>query len=114
MVFVGQVGDEQLIELYAGALAVLYAPYDEDYGYITLEAFLAHRPVLTATDSGGTLEFVESDVNGIICEPNGESVADAINRLSGDRRLAAALGEAGFERARKISWDGVVDTLTSA
>ncbi len=114
VVFVGQVGDEQLIELYAGALAVLYAPYDEDYGYITLEAFLAHRPVLTATDSGGTLEFVESDVNGIICEPNGESVADAINRLSGDRRLAAALGEAGFERARKISWDGVVDTLTSA
>ena len=36
-----------------------YAPFDEDYGYVTLEAFLARKPVITTTDAGGTLEFVE-------------------------------------------------------
>ena len=114
MVFLGQVDDTQIIELYAGALAVIYAPYDEDYGYVTLEAFLARRPVVTATDSGGTLEFVESDVNGAVCEPTGEAIAEAINRLANDRRRAAALGDAGFERAREITWDGVIDALVSA
>ena len=114
VVFLGQVDDAQIIELYAGALAVIYAPYDEDFGYVTLEAFLARRPVVTATDSGGTLEFVESDVNGAVCEPTGEAIAEAINRLANDRRRAAALGDAGFERAREITWDGVIDALVSA
>src|SRR5690349_1817336 len=36
--FLGTVGDEDLIELYARALAVVYPPFDEDFGYVTLEA----------------------------------------------------------------------------
>ena len=39
--------DERLHELYLGALGVYYGPYDEDYGYVTLEGFAAHRPVVT-------------------------------------------------------------------
>ena len=55
----GRVDDDSCIELYAGALAVVYAPFDEDFGYVTLEAFLARKPVITARDSGGPLEFVD-------------------------------------------------------
>ncbi|MCH6547000.1 MAG: MotA/TolQ/ExbB proton channel family protein [Gemmatimonadetes bacterium] len=68
----GWVDDDTLIELYAGALGVVYAPYDEDYGYVTLEAFLAHRPVITAADSGEPLEFVEvvgGDHDGAVLAP---------------------------------------------
>jgi glycosyltransferase involved in cell wall biosynthesis len=50
-----------------GLSAVLFAPYQEDYGYVTLEAFLSRKPVITARDSGGTLEFVEDGVNGYVC-----------------------------------------------
>ena len=107
----GQIDDEQLVDLYAGALAVLYAPYDEDYGYVTLESFLARKPVVTATDSGGTLEFVEHDINGKICEPTPEAIAAAVNALVDDRRRAASLGDAGYERARAITWDGVIEKL---
>jgi len=32
----GYVDDKRQIELYANCLAVFYAPYDEDYGYVTL------------------------------------------------------------------------------
>ncbi len=38
------VSDERLHQLYLGALAVHYGPFDEDYGYVTLEGFAAHRP----------------------------------------------------------------------
>ena len=52
--FLGAISDDELLALYAGALAVAYVPFDEDFGYVTLEAFLARKPVITASDSGGT------------------------------------------------------------
>ncbi len=80
--------DETLIELYAGALAVVYPPFDEDFGYVTLEAFLARKPVVTGTDSGGPNEFVVDGVNGYVCEP---STRGAGGRAStGWRPIAAA------------------------
>jgi glycosyltransferase involved in cell wall biosynthesis len=109
--FAGAVGDEELLALYAGALGVYYAPYDEDYGYVTLEAFLAHKPVVTARDSGGPLEFVLDGVNGWVCDPEPGALADAFSRLAADRATAIALGEAGFERARRVTWDGVIEKL---
>ena len=112
--FLGAVDDEAIVDLYAQALAVAYVPYDEDYGYVTLEAFLAARPVVTATDSGGTLEFVEDGVNGAVCEATPEALADALNRLSADRGRAAAWGAAGRERAGQVTWDGVVEALVGA
>jgi len=110
----GRVSDERLIELYAGARGVLFAPYDEDYGYVTLEAFLARKPVVTASDSGGTLEFVEDGTNGIVAAPSAEAIAAAINRLAADARAAARLGDNGYERARTVTWDGVVERLVGA
>jgi glycosyltransferase involved in cell wall biosynthesis len=109
--FLGAVPDDQLIALYADALAVVYPPYDEDYGYVTLEAFLSAKPVITASDSGGTREFVEDGVNGRVCDPEPAAFADAINALASDRAKAASLGEAGRTRARGVTWDGVVQTL---
>lgn len=109
--FLGAVRDEQLLALYAGALAVAYAPFDEDFGYVTIEAFLARKPVLTCVDSGGTLEFVQDGVNGYVLPAEPEPIADAIARLHHDRRLAAALGEAGHARAATITWDGVIQKL---
>jgi len=112
--FAGRVDDATLVELYAGALGVVYAPYDEDYGYVTLEGFLSGKPVVTATDSGGTLEFVEDGVNGVVCEPTPEAIGAAVNTLINDRQRAARLGQAGFERARTITWTGVIDKLVEA
>ena len=78
---------------------------------MTLEAFLARKPVVTTTDAGGPLEFVDDGVNGLVADPAPEAIAAAIARLAADRSLARRLGEAGFERARTITWDGVVDRL---
>ena len=111
--FLGFVSDDELIELYANALAVYYAPVDEDYGYTTLEAFLSKKPVITFVDSGGVLEFVKDEENGCVCRPDEEEVASAILKLSSNLTLSRQLGEAGFERVKDISWDNVIDKLTS-
>ncbi|HEX7085681.1 MAG TPA: glycosyltransferase family 4 protein [Vicinamibacterales bacterium] len=112
--FLGAVGDEELLSLYADARAVVYVPYDEDFGYVTLEAFLARKPVVTCRDSGGTLEFVVDGVNGAVCEPTADALAAAISRYAASPALAAAHGEAGETRARAITWDGVVEALVGA
>ena len=109
--FLGRVDDETLIELYANALAVVCPPLAEGgYSYVTLEAFLARKPIVTASDSGGPLEFVEHDVSGVICDPNAEAFAAAFNAL-GDKAHARALGDAGHERARAVTWEAVIETL---
>jgi glycosyltransferase involved in cell wall biosynthesis len=112
--FLGTVEDDALVSLYAGALAVLYLPFDEDFGYVTLEAFLARKPVITAADSGGPLEFVVDGVNGRVVPAAAASVAEAVNRYAADRIRARADGEAGYERARLVTWDGVIETLVGA
>ena len=109
--FTGSVAGDELVRLYADARAVLYAPFDEDFGYVTLEAFLSGKPVITAHDSGGTLEFVTDGENGFVCAPEPESIAAAMARLSADEGLAARLGAAGQSRARTVTWDGVVEQL---
>jgi glycosyltransferase involved in cell wall biosynthesis len=111
IVFTGAIGGDRLIDLYAGSLAVVYAPFDEDYGYVTLEAFLCAKPVITATDSGGTLEFVVDDQNGFVCAPAPAAIGAALASLASNRARAAQLGQAGLARARQITWDGVVERL---
>ncbi len=112
----GWVSDERLVELYAGALAVVYAPHDEDYGYVTVEAFKSRRPVLTTADSGGVLEFVVPEVNGFVAAAGSGAASELArhaDRLAGDHALAARLGEAGARRVAEIGWDRVVEQLLS-
>lgn len=108
----GFVGDEELVDLFAGCRAVVYAPYDEDYGYVTLQAFYAAKAVITAADSGGVLEWVDNGVTGLVTDGSPEAVGDAIDRLATDDALARRLGEAGRARVADLGWDVVVERLT--
>ena len=111
--FLGTVDDDRLIELYAGALAVAYPPFDEDFGYVTLEAFLARKPVITCRDSGGPLEFVVDGVNGWICDPDPGALTSAFDAAAHDRGRTARMGDAGHGRAASITWDGVIEKLVA-
>jgi len=107
----GFVPDDDLVELFAGALAVIYAPLDEDYGYVTLQAFRAGKPVITAADSGGVLEWVTDGHNGIVTDGTPEAIAEAVDRLAADPQEAQRMGEAGRELVHDLSWQPVVDRL---
>jgi len=107
----GFVSDEELVDLYAKCCAVAYVPFDEDYGYVTLEAFASGKPVITANDSGGVLEFVEDGVTGFVSSATPESIAIQIDNVWLNRGRAADMGRNGQERIRDITWDRVIDRL---
>jgi glycosyltransferase involved in cell wall biosynthesis len=102
-----------MIDLYAGALGICYLPFDEDYGYVTLEAMLSGKPVVVAQDGGGATEFVESESEGLIVEPEPRAIADALDRLYADRELARLMGARGLEKikALNLSWQNVVNKI---
>jgi glycosyltransferase involved in cell wall biosynthesis len=108
--------DERLYELYETALAVYYGPFDEDYGYVTIEGFAAARPVVTLSDSGGPLEFVFDGETGAVVPPEPRAIAEAFDRLYADRDLALRLGQAGnaVVRAEVPRWPDVVARLLDA
>ena len=112
----GRVSDAERIGLYAHAMAVAFTPLDEDLGYVTLEAMLAQKPVITCTDSGGPTEFVIDDITGSICAPEAHAIAEAIDALFTDQDRARRMGIAGRERYDSLgmSWENVVDTLIAA
>ena len=111
----GWLPERRKLELLAHSLGVLFTPYDEDYGYVTLEGFLASKPVITCTDSGGPLELVEDGVSGWVAEPDPRSIAEAIDRLAASRERAGRMGLNGRERVRalEINWNRVIEELTA-
>jgi glycosyltransferase involved in cell wall biosynthesis len=109
----GRVADEELIDLYRDCLAVYYAPYDEDFGFVTVEAFKAAKPILTTADSGAVLELVRDDHNGRVHPPgNAAALAASLDLLWQDRERAAELGRRGLDMVAGLSWDRVIASLT--
>jgi glycosyltransferase involved in cell wall biosynthesis len=116
--FLGRVSDDDLITLYARAMMVYYAPYDEDYGYVTLEALASGKPVITAHDSGGTLEFVTHHETGIVAEPTPESIAIQVQHLIDNSALRLAVGERVKVAAASMGflfsgWNNLIERLLS-
>jgi glycosyltransferase involved in cell wall biosynthesis len=112
----GFVSDDELIDLYASALAVAYLPFDEDYGYVTLQSMLAAKPVIVPTDGGGATEFVEDGVTGSIVKPDPQAIAESIDQLHSDRERARRIGEQARDRisSANLSWSNVVGKILNA
>jgi glycosyltransferase involved in cell wall biosynthesis len=111
----GQVSENEKKELYANCLAVYNGVFDEDYGYVTLEAFCASKPVITHTDSGGPLEFVVDGYNGYVIEPDPAQLAVCLKLLAEKPAHARRLGSNGYAtlKSHNISWDNVIQRLLS-
>lgn len=111
--FLGFVSDQEVVDLYAGCFAVALTPHDEDYGFTTLEAYFAGKPVVTTEDAGGILEWVDEGVTGLVAAPDPSCIAEKIDELADDRQLCERLGSAGRERVRaEVSWPLAIEALT--
>lgn len=113
--WLGGISEDEKRARYASALTVVYPPIDEDYGYVTLEAMLSHKPVITCRDSGGPLEFVLDHETGLITDPTPEALAVAFDTVWENRDKAASWGAAGRARYESLNlcWTNVVQKLLS-
>jgi len=109
----GHIGSDEMLVWYANCLGVFFGPYDEDYGYVTLEAMLSAKPVITCTDSGGPLEFIVNGENGFICEPAPQHIAEKIDWLYYNKKKTREMGKNALKdyELQNITWDNVVSIL---
>jgi len=110
------ISEEEKADIIENALAVAYLPLDEDsYGYPSLEGAHAEKAIVTAVDSGGTLELVQDGRNGFISGADPRAVAAAFDALHADKSRARRMGAESRARLHelRIDWDRVTEALTS-
>jgi len=107
----GPISDQQLVEHYARCRAVFFAPWNEDYGFVTLEAFRSGKAVVTTLDSGGPAELVRHGETGWVGEPTPESLAPHLDAIAEDRGLCERMGRAAAAMASAHTWAAAVEEL---
>jgi glycosyltransferase involved in cell wall biosynthesis len=111
--FVGRISDEELLGYYARCRGVYFAPFMEDYGFVTMEAFRAKKPVLTCMDSGGPAEIVSVGRSGYVLLPEPFQIANQLDAWAENKELAVRMGELGYEDTKAVQWDACVGRLLS-
>lgn len=108
----GQVGNVQ--EWLQACDVFLQPSREEAFGLVFLEAGLAAKPTV-ATAVGGIPEIVEHGETGLLVPPEDPAaIAAAIEKLLGDREVAAAMGAAARTRiVENFSIEGKVGELVS-
>jgi glycosyltransferase involved in cell wall biosynthesis len=97
------IGEDQMIMHYSRATAVLYAPMNEDYGLVPLEA-QASSKVIIAVNEGGPRETVKEFKTGFLVNSE-EEMAEKMIYVVEHPSVADDMGKAGAERVRKeYSW----------
>ncbi|MEX0330287.1 MAG: glycosyltransferase family 4 protein [Puniceicoccaceae bacterium] len=111
--FLGRIPFDDMVDLYAGCRGVLFVPHLEDYGYITLEAMLSSKPVITCSDSGGPTEFIRSGEEGLVTDSDPAELAKAMDELWSSTSFAKEAGPKAKKRYKDldISWDHVAEAL---
>ena len=108
---VGRIGDEALLDYLGRCRGVAFVPHDEDYGFVTIEAFASRKPVITTKDSGGPAELVRHGANGFVVDPSPGAVAAALRALMDDAPGAERLGESGRRLSETMTWHAAVQRL---
>ena len=109
--FLGRVSDAEMLDHYARCRAVAFLPFDEDYGFVTVEAFASGKPVVTCADSGGPTELVTDRVTGRVTAATPAAVAAALREVMDDRAAAERMGAAARARGAMLSWPATVARL---
>ena len=96
----GEVTDEHLATLYAGAAAFIYPSFYEGFGLPVLEAMQCGAPVVISRDAA--LQEVAGDA--ALSAESVEELAGAMRSLLSNPELAEEQRRKGFHRALQFSW----------
>ena len=109
--FLGRIDDETLLQHYARCRAVFFAPFMEDFGFVTVEAGRCKKPVITCVDSGGPAELVANGRSGYVLLPDPHFIARQLDVLAENQELARRMGELAEQSMRGISWESTLSRL---
>ncbi|MCJ7612364.1 MAG: glycosyltransferase family 4 protein [Candidatus Aminicenantes bacterium] len=111
VVLLGPADESTVLSHYGRCLAVFFCPRNEDYGFVTGEAFASRKAVVTTLDSGGPAELVADGQTGFVVEPTARDLAQTFDRLADDKGLAENLGAKAHRFISQMTWPRAVDKL---
>jgi glycogen synthase len=99
-------GRAETIALYSGAAVSVTPSVYEPFGIVVVEAMACGSPVV-ASSVGGIREIVQNGRSGILVRPaDPSSLAEAVNRLLGDRALRMRLASNARKRVLEhFTWE---------
>jgi glycosyltransferase involved in cell wall biosynthesis len=109
----GALSEAALLDHLARCRVVCFPPLQEDYGFVTVEAFASAKAVITCTDSGGPAELVADGERGYVCAPTPAALATALKRSMDDRASAERMGQAARTFESRLTWSDTVRALTA-
>jgi len=98
----GFVPDRDLVALYASATVFAFPSLYEGFGIPVLEAMACGTPVVTSNRS--SLPEAAGDAALLVSPKDTYALADALWRTLDDETLRNALREAGFQQAKRFTW----------
>lgn len=94
---IGEISEEDLIELYSTCKGFICTAVDEDFGLTPVEAMASGKAVV-AVNEGGFLETV-TEQTGILVDANPESIISGVRKIS---QRPESYKQACIEQARKF------------
>lgn len=113
VIITGEISQTEKFKLYSKSLGAVFIPFKEDYGLVTLEASSSKKPTISTYDSGGIMEFIKNDENGIITDPDPVKLAKAFDYLYENRSCALSLGTRAFDEVNnlELNWDTIINRI---
>lgn len=101
----------ELPSFYCASEACILPSRYESFGMVALEAMACGIPVIASRVGGLSFAVREGETGFLIPEGDAHALAEAIERLLRDRRMAKRLGSQASCWARGFGWDSVVDSI---
>ncbi len=108
--FIEAPSDEELFALYGRVSAIVYPPFNEDWGLVPIEAMMFGKPVV-AVNRGGPTETIVNGRNGFLTEPDPQAFSVAMERFADDPELVREMGKHGREHVNRFDWRFFVEAM---
>lgn len=106
--FVGDASAAEKMSLLKGSTVVVVTVPDEAFGVATFEGQAAGLvPVVVRSPDRAPPTMIHDGVDGLVCEPTAEALAEALGGLLGDPFRTALMRAAAGEAVRRRDWDWV-------
>lgn len=110
--WLGFVSEQELVDLYRHATALVFPSRYEGFGLPVLEAMARRTPVIASTSS--SIPEVARDAAILVDPDDVEGLRDAMRRVAAEPALRAELVERGAEVVSGFSWDETARATVAA
>lgn len=103
IIFTGRLGDTELNNLYAAALALVFVPFFEGFGIPLIEAMQCQLPLIASNIT--SVPEITGNAAILVDPANTAEIAGAMEQLAADPNLRQELIRRGLERKQLFSWE---------